>query len=87
MKLIAAVAGFVALGQVGANVQAQTTQVNVRVVSHDADRAIFGMSEKRRVGSLPKIRQFPAGAPKVCAPSPRDRSDACTLLSVRSQSP
>ncbi len=87
MKLIAAVVGFVALGQVGANVQAQTTQVNVRVVSHDADRANFGMSEKRRVGSLPKIRQFPAGVPKVCAPSPRDRSDACTLLSVRSQSP
>ncbi len=57
------------------------------VLAHDADRANFGMSEKRRVGSLPKTRQFPTGVPKVCAPSPRDRSDACTLLNVRSQSP
>ncbi|MEE8133782.1 MAG: hypothetical protein V3T56_01925 [Gemmatimonadales bacterium] len=36
MKLIAAVAGFVVIGQVETNVEAQTIEVNVRVVSHDA---------------------------------------------------
>ncbi len=60
MKLIAAVAGFVAIGQGGANVEAQTTQVHVRVVSHDAK--IIGDPEV--LESACKIRKLERFSPK-----------------------